>query len=56
MVEGSLVECQLFPLLKDTFSHLSVCIVFQQVLQILYSLDRDPLNHSLKVLDPPVEW
>ena len=47
-VEGSLVEHQLFLLSKDSFPFLSICIVSQQVFQILYFLVRDPLNCSLK--------
>ena len=48
MVAGSLVEYQLLPLLKDNFYLLSICIISQQVFQVLYFPVRDPFNCVLK--------
>ena len=48
MVEGPLVDYQVFPLSKDSLSLLSVHVISQQVPQILYFLVGDPLNRSLK--------
>ena len=49
MVVGSLVEHQLLPLSKDSFSLLSIYIISRQVFQILNFPVRDPLNHSLNI-------
>ena len=46
MVEGSLVDHQLFPLLKDSFFLHSIYVVSQQMFHILYFLVRDPLDQS----------
>ena len=48
MVEGSLVDCQLFPLLKDSLSLIHDCIISHQMFQILHFLVRNPLNCGLK--------
>ena len=47
VIEGSLIEHQLFLLLKDSHSLLSVCIISQKMLQILYFLVRDPIDCGL---------
>ena len=48
VIEGSLIEHQLFPLSKDGHSLLSVHIISQKMLQILYFSSGDPIDHSLK--------
>ena len=48
VIEGSLIEHQLFPLSKDGHSLLSVHVICQEMLQILYFLIGDPIDNGLK--------
>ena len=49
VVNSVFVLCTIITMLqKDSFSLLSICIISQQVFQILYFLVRDPLDCSLK--------
>ena len=48
MVQGSLLEHQFLLLSKDSFSLLSICIISQQVFQILHFPVRDSLDCGLK--------
>ena len=48
VIEASLIEHQLFLLLMDGHSLLSVCIISQEMLQILYFPFGNPIGHSLK--------
>ena len=48
VIESSLIEGQLFLLLKDGYFLLSVCVISQEILQILYFLMGNPINHGLK--------
>ena len=48
IVEGSLVEHQFFLLFRDSLSLFHVCIISQQMFQILHFLVGNPLDHGLK--------
>ena len=48
VIKGSLIEHQLFPLLKDSHSLHSVCVISQEMLQVLYFPIRDPIDCGFK--------